>query len=450
VGSFEADGTPKLISFGDGNFVTIGENGEDDWMQLKAKRFHFIGGGIIAAESSSSSAGPQLRLKVGGSGGQEWVFVANGQVNGPVGDFQIVQQDGGSRMVITTNGNVGIGTTTPAARLDVAGTVKAVAFDGPLNAASLGSGTMPDARLSANVALRSGGNTFDGIQVITGGNVGVGTTSPDRPLSVRGIGGNAEWLSLKDTNGATKWHLNHFQSGLNFAQSGVADGRLFLATNGNVGIGTSTPATKLHLAGSGDTELSVQSTDNNRRWTLQASGNGTADRAGSFQIIDRTAAANRLLITTSGNVGIGTATPATKLEVIGEITTTAVNITSDRNAKEAFAPVNARDILAKVAALPISEWQYKTQGDARHIGPMAQDFREAFGTGRDDKHITSVDADGVALAAIQGLNEKLEDQLKEKDSQIDWLRTENRSLAERLAAIERALGMSRNAAATEK
>jgi len=52
--------------------------------------------------------------------------------------------------------------------------------------------------------------------------------------------------------------------------------------------------------------------------------------------------------------------------------------------------------------------------DPRHIGPMAQDFQAAFGVGADDKHIATVDADGVALAAIQGLNEIL----KEKESRI--------------------------------
>jgi beta-xylosidase len=44
----------------------------------------------------------------------------------------------------------------------------------------------------------------------------------------------------------------------------------------------------------------------------------------------------------------------------------------------------------------------------RHLGPVAQDFHAAFGLGSDDRHIATVDADGVALAAIQGLNRKVE------------------------------------------
>lgn len=123
-----------------------------------------------------------------------------------------------------------------------------------------------------------------------------------------------------------------------------------------------------------------------------------------------------------GNVGIGLVNPATRLQVAGEITATAVNITSDQAAKEEFKAVDPTEVLEKVVRLPISEWRYKAQLDARHLGPMAQDFHAAFGLGRDERHITTVDADGVALAAIQGLNRKLEDELQQKNRQIEELR----------------------------
>ena len=54
----------------------------------------------------------------------------------------------------------------------------------------------------------------------------------------------------------------------------------------------------------------------------------------------------------------------------------------------------------------------------RHMGPMAQDFRAAFGLGEDERHISTVDADGVALAAIQGLHRLLRD----KESKLRWQR----------------------------
>jgi len=114
---------------------------------------------------------------------------------------------------------------------------------------------------------------------------------------------------------------------------------------------------------------------------------------------------------------------------------------SDRNAKTAVQPLDPREVLKKVAALPLNTWQYKTQdAQYRHMGPMAQDFYAAFQLGESDKSIDTVDADGVALAAIQGLNALLAEkdakttaQLEEKDREIAALRTE---LTTRVAALE--------------
>ena len=100
--------------------------------------------------------------------------------------------------------------------------------------------------------------------------------------------------------------------------------------------------------------------------------------------------------------------------------------------------MDAREVLAKVAALPLTKWNYKENTGSTHIGPMAQDFYAAFGVGPDDKHIASVDADGVALAAIQGLNQKMEQQagqLKQKDVEITELRQRLDRLEERLSNL---------------
>jgi hypothetical protein len=87
---------------------------------------------------------------------------------------------------------------------------------------------------------------------------------------------------------------------------------------------------------------------------------------------------------------------------------------SDRDAKTAFAPVDGQQILAQLAQLPISTWRYGGQDPAiRHIGPTAQDFKATFGLGGSDKAITTVDADGVSLAATQALYELLQQQEKE-------------------------------------
>src|SRR6202012_61759 len=86
-------------------------------------------------------------------------------------------------------------------------------------------------------------------------------------------------------------------------------------------------------------------------------------------------------------------------------------------------------VLTKVAALPITRWNFKQDSTVLHIGPMAQDFSAAFGVGEDDKHIAVVDEGGVALAAIQGLNEKVE-------AEDAALRDENKELKKRLEKLE--------------
>jgi hypothetical protein len=106
------------------------------------------------------------------------------------------------------------------------------------------------------------------------------------------------------------------------------------------------------------------------------------------------------------------------------------NTVSDRNAKENFEPVEAQSVLEKVAAMPMTTWNYKAQDKSiRHIGPMAQDFRAAFQVGIDDRHIATVDEEGVALAAIKGLNEKLE-------ARSQKLAEENAELKEQLTALQ--------------
>jgi hypothetical protein len=92
------------------------------------------------------------------------------------------------------------------------------------------------------------------------------------------------------------------------------------------------------------------------------------------------------------------------------------------------------EILERLAEIPVSTWNYKTQDKSiRHIGPMAQDFYSAFQVGEDERHITTVDEAGVALAAIQGLYQLLQ----EKERQITTLQNRNISQETRLAELER-------------
>ena len=93
------------------------------------------------------------------------------------------------------------------------------------------------------------------------------------------------------------------------------------------------------------------------------------------------------------------------------------SFSSDRNLKELFTAVNAESILEKVSKLPLTEWNYKGY-EQRHIGPMAQDFHALFPLNDNDKMLEDADLHGVALAAIQGLNQKLH----EKDTEIEDLK----------------------------
>ena len=92
---------------------------------------------------------------------------------------------------------------------------------------------------------------------------------------------------------------------------------------------------------------------------------------------------------------------------------------SDREVKDGFIAVDAQAVLAQVVQMPVTRWHYLQEGPSvTHLGPTAQDFRAAFGLGTDDKGIGTVDADGVALAAIQGLDAKLGAALRERDATI--------------------------------
>ena len=85
-------------------------------------------------------------------------------------------------------------------------------------------------------------------------------------------------------------------------------------------------------------------------------------------------------------------------------------VLSDRNAKEAFRALDLDDVLARIAALPMQEWQSPDQpGAVRHIGPVAQDFHEAFGLGESALRINMIDADGVALAGVKALEARTRD-----------------------------------------
>ena len=116
---------------------------------------------------------------------------------------------------------------------------------------------------------------------------------------------------------------------------------------------------------------------------------------------------------------------------------------SDAARKTDFEPIDAREVLDHVASMPIKRWRYDVDdASVRHIGPTAQDFHAAFALGPDDKHIGTVDADGVALAAIQGLHtlvQELRHEAESKGAQIAALVAEERSQREEIVELRRSV-----------
>jgi hypothetical protein len=141
----------------------------------------------------------------------------------------------------------------------------------------------------------------------------------------------------------------------------------------------------------------------------------------------------RMRILENGNVGIATPVPSERLYVNGNIYATGtITQGCDRNLKTDFAPIDNTEVLERVVQLPITTWRYKTEDPTiSHIGPVAQDFHAAFGVGKDEKGIATVDAEGVALAAIQALYK----QNREKEAEIAELRNQLNSLEARLDAL---------------
>jgi len=212
-------------------------------------------------------------------------------------------------------------------------------------------------------------------------------------------------------------------------------GSLFVAASGDIGIGTATPVFDIH----------VQRTDTPGTRLEQTNAGGftaqTWDVAGNeanFFVRDVTggsllpfrirpgAPTSSIDIAASGNVGIGTGSPAAKLDVNGDmIVHGTIAQLSSRTAKEHFVPVDGKGVLARLQAMPISSWNYLgAAADDRHLGPVAEDFHAAFGLGSSAHFVAPTDLAGVALASVKAL----QDEVRERDQRIDTLEARLREL----------------------
>jgi len=111
---------------------------------------------------------------------------------------------------------------------------------------------------------------------------------------------------------------------------------------------------------------------------------------------------------------------------------------SDSNAKTDITAIDHRETLRKVSELPVKSWNYKHDSDRRYVGPMAQDFRAAFGLGFDSQHISTIDTDGVALSALKGLIEELQERKERSAAQakrLQELQAELEALQKRVSLL---------------
>lgn len=216
-----------------------------------------------------------------------------------------------------------------------------------------------------------------------------------------------------------------------------------VTSNGDVGIGTSTPSTDLHIVGN---TLMVSANDaNSDRLTVQNTSTVNTVRQlldlvndnGPAQFRIRNVAAGSpgrwALTAGSGSFSVSAASsgsPAFRVDDSGNLEIGGLlTENSSRSIKAGFERIDGAEVLARVEQLPILTWSYEGAPDVRHIGPMAEDFHALFGFGKDDTRIAPSDKAGVALLAIQGLHAVVED----KDRQIAEL---NRRIEELEALVE--------------
>jgi len=329
------DGTVTL----EGGNVGIGTNNPTNLLHVKST---VNNGGVITIESTATDSYPFLRLK---NDAREYQITAHG----PLSDiFTIYDGTAGShRLVISSSGNVGIGTTGPGFRLhayhattNVVGKIESGDDEVWLALTDVGTdsyGTLIGRKSSTNTLFKvADENVNERFTILEGGNVGIGTTSPQQILHIHNSSGNfsAEAVLTGRLSTGTPKAEVAFKRGTSgdgamlVLRSSNSSGALIDAVTikdgtGNVGIGTTNPERPLHVRGA-NAFVRIESTSASQNSQLDIKSTTATWSIGQNQVLANTGtlefyngSSSPVAIKTNGNVGIGTSDPTDKLTVTG-------------------------------------------------------------------------------------------------------------------------------------
>jgi hypothetical protein len=224
-------------------------------------------------------------------------------------------RNGSDRVTFDGTGQVGIGTTSPAAQLHLAGASNHLVFQDS-GEANLGNNYWYLYRTGADGKLRFFRNGSDRVTFDGNGQVGIGTTVPAAQLHLTGSNNHLVFQDSGEANlGNNYWYL--YRTGadgkLRFFRNG--SDRVTFDGTGRVGIGTTTPQASLQISAS-TSHVVLHDTSE-------------ADAAANWWYVYRTSGdgklrfyrgADRITFDGTGNVGLGTTAPGSILDVAGAVT----------------------------------------------------------------------------------------------------------------------------------